>query len=96
MGHDVAGLGVRRLTLFAYTAVGARGSTWRCATEAAGHTSNVSTSARSALSGAIARGGAHPSAFASREIAYSLLVVGIAEMPGVEEHAAAILAAMRP
>lgn len=48
------------------------------------------------LGGAIARGGEHPSAFASRGVAYSLLVVGIAEVPGVEDHAAAILAAMRP
>jgi hypothetical protein len=48
------------------------------------------------MGGAIARGGEHPSAFASREVAYSLLVVGIAEIPGVEDHAAAILAAMRP
>ena len=48
------------------------------------------------LGGAIARGGEHPSAFASRDVAYSLLVVGIAEVPGVEDHATAILAAMRP
>lgn len=48
------------------------------------------------MGGAIARGGEHPSAFASREVAYSLLIVGIAEIPGVQDHAAAILAAMRP
>jgi FAD/FMN-containing dehydrogenase len=48
------------------------------------------------MGGAIARGGEHPSAFASREVAYSLLIVGIAEIPGVEDHAAAILEAMRP
>ena len=48
------------------------------------------------MGGAIARGGEHPSAFASREVAYSLLVVGISEIPGVEDHAAAILEAMRP
>lgn len=48
------------------------------------------------LGGAIARGGEHPSAFASREVAYSLLTVGIAEISGVEDHAAAILEAMRP
>jgi FAD/FMN-containing dehydrogenase len=48
------------------------------------------------LGGEFARAGAHPSAFASRAAAYSLLVVGIAEVPGVEDHAAAVLAAMRP
>jgi FAD/FMN-containing dehydrogenase len=48
------------------------------------------------LGGAFARPGAHPAAFASRDAAYSLLVVGIAEIPGVEDHAAAILDAMAP
>jgi FAD/FMN-containing dehydrogenase len=48
------------------------------------------------LGGAFARPGEHPSAFASRDAAYSLLVVGIAEIPGVEDHAAAILEAMAP
>ena len=48
------------------------------------------------LGGAFARPGEHPSAFASRAAAYSLLVVGIAEIPGVEDHAAAILEAMAP
>ena len=48
------------------------------------------------LGGAFARPGEHPSAFASRDAAYSLLVVGIAEVPGVEDHAAAILDAMAP
>jgi len=48
------------------------------------------------MGGAIARGGVHPSAFASRDVAYSLLIVGIAEIPGVEDHADAILEAMRP
>ena len=48
------------------------------------------------LGGAFARAGEHPSAFASRAAAYSLLVVGIAEVPGVEDHAAAILDAMAP
>lgn len=48
------------------------------------------------LGGAISRGGEHPSAFASRDVAYSLLVVGIAMIPGVQDHAAAILEAMRP
>jgi FAD/FMN-containing dehydrogenase len=48
------------------------------------------------LGGAYARPGDHPAAFASRDAAYSLLVVGIAEVPGVEDHAAAILDAMAP
>lgn len=48
------------------------------------------------LGGAYARPGEHPSAFASRDAAYSLLVVGIAEIPGVEDHAGAILDAMAP
>ncbi|GAB3258079.1 FAD-binding oxidoreductase [Nocardioides dilutus] len=48
------------------------------------------------MGGAIARPGEHPAAFASRDAAYSLLVVGISEVPGVEDHAAAILEAMRP
>ena len=48
------------------------------------------------LGGAFARPGEHPAAFASRDAAYSLLVVGIAEIPGVQDHAAAILDAMAP
>jgi FAD/FMN-containing dehydrogenase len=48
------------------------------------------------LGGAFARPGAHPSAFASRAAAYSLLLVGISEIPGVEDHAAAVLEAMAP
>ncbi|MCP3423138.1 FAD-binding oxidoreductase [Nocardioides pinisoli] len=48
------------------------------------------------LGGAYARPGEHPSAFASRDAAYSLLVVGIAGIPGVEDHAGAILDAMAP
>ena len=48
------------------------------------------------LGGAFSRPGEHPSAFASRAAAYSLLTVGIAEVPGVEDHAAAILSAMDP
>ncbi len=48
------------------------------------------------LGGAFARPGEHPSAFASRDAAYSLLIVGISEIPGVEDHAAAILDAMAP
>jgi hypothetical protein len=48
------------------------------------------------LGGAYGRPGEHPSAFASRDAAYSLLIVGISEVPGVEDHAAAILEAMPP
>lgn len=48
------------------------------------------------LGGAFARAGEHPSAFGSRDAAYSLLTVGIAGVPGVEEHADAILRAVRP
>lgn len=48
------------------------------------------------LGGAFARPGEHPSAFSSRAAAYSLLIVGIADVPGVEEHAAAVLATMAP
>lgn len=48
------------------------------------------------LGGAFARPGGHPSAFASRGAAYSLLVVGISEIPGVEDHADAILDALQP
>lgn len=48
------------------------------------------------LGGAYARPGEHPAAFASRAAAYSLLVVGISEIPGVEDRAAAILDAMAP
>ena len=48
------------------------------------------------LGGAFARPGEHPAAFASRAASYSLLIVGISEIPGVEDHAAAILDAMAP
>jgi FAD/FMN-containing dehydrogenase len=48
------------------------------------------------LGGAIAREGEHDSAFCSRDAAYSLLTVGIAGTPGVEEHASAILDAVAP
>src|SRR5688572_12448889 len=48
------------------------------------------------LGGAFARPGEHPAAFASRAAAYSLLLVGIAEVPGVEDHASAVLEAMAP
>ena len=48
------------------------------------------------LGGAFTRGGEHESAFSSRDAAWSLLLVGIAEVPGVESHAAAVLEAMEP
>jgi FAD/FMN-containing dehydrogenase len=48
------------------------------------------------LGGAFTRGGEHESAFSSRDAAWSLLIVGIAEVPGVESHAAAVLKAMEP
>ncbi|HEX5917421.1 MAG TPA: FAD-binding oxidoreductase [Nocardioides sp.] len=48
------------------------------------------------LGGAFARPGEHPAAFASRAAAYSLLLVGISEIPGVEDHSAAVLEAMAP
>jgi FAD/FMN-containing dehydrogenase len=48
------------------------------------------------LGGAFARPGDHDSAFSSRDAAWSLLTVGIAEVPGVESHAEAILEAMEP
>ena len=48
------------------------------------------------MGGATSREGEHPSAFCSRGAAYSLLSVGIAGTPGVESHAAEILAALDP
>ena len=48
------------------------------------------------MGGATARAGEHPSAFSSRAAAYSLLLVGIADIPGVEAHAAEVLEAMEP
>ena len=48
------------------------------------------------MGGAVARAGEHESAFSSRDAAYSLLVVGIDGVPGVESHAAEILAALGP
>jgi hypothetical protein len=48
------------------------------------------------LGGAFTRRGEHESAFSSRDAAWSLLIVGIAEVPGVETHAEAILKAMKP
>lgn len=48
------------------------------------------------LGGAFTRTGEHDSAFSSRGAAFSLLTVGIADVPGVESHAGAILRAMEP
>ena len=48
------------------------------------------------LGGAFTRGGEHESAFSSRDAAWSLLIVGIADVPGVESHAETFLAAMAP
>ena len=48
------------------------------------------------MGGAVARRGAHESAFCSRDAAYSLLLVGIAGTPGMEAHGEAVLEAMRP
>ncbi len=48
------------------------------------------------LGGAFTRGGEHDSAFSSRDAAWSLLIVGIADVPGVESHAETILEAMEP
>ncbi|MGH3360914.1 MAG: FAD-binding oxidoreductase, partial [Nocardioides sp.] len=48
------------------------------------------------LGGAFTRPGEHESAFCSRDAAYSVLIVGIAEVPGGEAHADAVLAALDP
>jgi FAD/FMN-containing dehydrogenase len=48
------------------------------------------------LGGAYALEGDHPSAFAHRSAAYSLLVVGIAGVPGVDEHAHRLVRALQP
>ena len=48
------------------------------------------------MGGATARPGDHPSAFCARDMAFALLLVGIAEVPGVEAHAAEVLEAMEP
>ena len=48
------------------------------------------------MGGAIARAASTTAPSPHATSPYSLLVVGIAEVPGVEDHAAAILAAMRP
>ena len=48
------------------------------------------------MGGATARGGAHDSAFCSRQAAYALLTVGIPGTPGLEDHAAGVVRAMGP
>jgi hypothetical protein len=48
------------------------------------------------LGGAIGRAGEHDSAFCSRDAAYSVLVVGIAFVPGVQDHARSVLDAVSP
>ncbi len=48
------------------------------------------------MGGAIAREGEHESAFSGRDTAYALLAVGIAGTPGLEDHSAAVLAALAP
>ena len=48
------------------------------------------------MGGAVARGGAHESAFCARDAAYALLLVGIAGTPGAEAHGEAVLEALRP
>ena len=48
------------------------------------------------MGGAVARAGEHESAFSSRDAAYSVLTVGIPEVPGVEAHAASVLEALAP
>lgn len=48
------------------------------------------------MGGATARAGEHDSAFCSRAAAYSVLVVGIAVVPGVQDHGRSVLAALAP
>lgn len=48
------------------------------------------------MGGATARAGTHDSAFCSRQAAYSLLTVGIPEIPGVEDHASVVQRALGP
>ena len=48
------------------------------------------------MGGATARAGEHDSAFSSRDVAYSVLTVGIAGTPGVEAHASTVLDALAP
>lgn len=48
------------------------------------------------LGGAYARPGAHPDSFDHRDAAYSLLLVGMPQVPGTVEHADGVLAALAP
>jgi hypothetical protein len=48
------------------------------------------------MGGAVARHGAHESAFSARDAAYALLLVGIAGTPGLEAHGEAVLQALAP
>jgi FAD/FMN-containing dehydrogenase len=48
------------------------------------------------LGGAYARAGQHPNAFDHRDAGFSLLLVGIPDIPGTTEHAEGTLAAMAP
>lgn len=48
------------------------------------------------LGGAYARAGAHPSAFDHRDAGFSVLLVGMPDIPGTVEHADATLTALRP
>jgi len=48
------------------------------------------------MGGETARAGAHDSAFCSRDAAYSVLIVGIAGVPGAVEHADSVLDALGP
>jgi FAD/FMN-containing dehydrogenase len=48
------------------------------------------------LGGAYARPGAHPSAFDHRDAAFSVLLVGMPQVPGTVEHTASVFAALAP
>jgi len=48
------------------------------------------------MGGAVARPGAHESAFCARDAAYALLLIGIAGTPGIEAHGEAVLKALAP
>jgi FAD/FMN-containing dehydrogenase len=48
------------------------------------------------VGGAVARPGVHASAFSARDVAYSVLLVGIDGVPGVESHGEDVLRALRP
>jgi hypothetical protein len=48
------------------------------------------------MGGAVARHGAHESAFSARDAAYALLLVGIAGTPGLDAHGEVVLQALAP